>query len=416
MFRMTELVGPLVGGATLPGLTTPSTVLLIVYFLIVLGGQGVPVVLAYLMPELGPAEEPPPSPAPRVSVIIPTRNEALDLGVCLDDLQAQDYGAGGGSLEVLVIDGGSTDGTADIARAHPLRPTVIPEPPLPTGWVGKSFACYLGAKVASGERLLFLDADVRLAPSTLRVALATQDATKADLLSLATRIEMKSFWERVVLPLTVQFILTYFVTPRVNRDGSSRAMANGQFLLFRRESYERIGGHLAVRGDILEDVRLAQEVKARGGRVRVYWAPDLVWTRMYRNRTELHEGLLKNLHGTRFSAPRQAAFLLGILAFFLSPFALLGYGIWNANLSVVLVAGALLILTLAKQVGFQRALRASPWYALLYPLGCLYYVVLLLESIGRGLRGRSVTWKGRSYDMEGGGFRPPGAPGPPGNS
>lgn len=184
-------------------------------------------------------------------------------------------------------------------------------------------------------------------------------------------------------------------------------MANGQFMLFSRAGYEKVGGHAAVRGDILEDVRLAQEVKRRGGRIRLYWAPDLLTTRMYRNRKELREGLLKNLHGTRFSLGRQVGFAAAILAFFLSPFVLAGLGVWERNWIWVAVAGFLIAVTLAKQAGFQRALRAPLRYALTYPLGCLFYLDLLARSIHRGTTDRQVTWKGRTYAMDGDGSLPP---------
>ena len=389
------------------GIDLWTTLLLALYGIVVFLGQGAPVVLAYGMPSLGPRDDAAAKPSPEVSVIIAARNEEEDLPACLDDLLHQDLRARGGRMEVLVVDGGSTDRTAEVARAHPLGPRVIPEPPLPPGWVGKNWACHTGSREARGDALLFLDADVRLAPEAVRVALARLESTGADLLTLAARVVMEGFWERVVLPLYTQFVLTYFRSPHVNDDGSERAMANGQFMLFSRAGYEKVGGHAAVRGDILEDVRLAQEVKRRGGRIRLYWAPDLLTTRMYRNRKELREGLLKNLHGTRFSLGRQVGFAAAILAFFLSPFVLAGLGVWEGNWIWVAVAGFLIAVTLAKQAGFQRALRAPLRYALTYPLGCLFYLDLLARSIHRGTTDRQVTWKGRTYAMDGDGSLPP---------
>ena len=388
---LTSIAGSGGVGALLPPL---------LYFLVVFLGQGAIVLLAYRMPsrrarDVGTATWP-----RRVSVIVPARNEREDLRRCLDDLARQDLVRGGGSLEVIVVDGASTDGTAKMAEAHPLAPRVVPEPPLPAGWVGKNWACHHGAREARADRLLFLDADVRLAPAALRAALLHQDATGADLVSFAARIVMTGFWERVVMPLYVQFVLLYFLTPRVNVDTSSRAMANGQFMLFRREAYRRIGGHARVAGAVLEDVRLAQNVKQGGGKVRVLWTPELVHTRMYADRREMSEGILKNLHGTRFSASRQVVLAIAIFTYFLSPFLVLGLvGVGLLGGAWLLAAAALVGLTLAKQVGFQRALHAPAAYGLLYPLGCAYYIGLFARSLHRGLGGGTVTWKGRTYQM-----------------
>ncbi len=388
------------------------------YLVVVLAGQGVPVLLAYRMPRLpvtGPGE---PGSLPSLSVIIPARNEEGSLGACLDSLAEQDYRASGGSLEVIVVDGGSSDRTGPIARDHPLGATVLTEPPLPDGWVGKNWACHQGYLRSGGEYLLFLDADMVLSPPVLRRAVGQARAERTGLLSLASRIVMQGFWERVVMPLFTQFVLVYFVAPRANVDRSHRAMANGQFMLFTKECYASVGGHEAIRGTILEDVRLAQRVKGQGHRLRVYWTPDWVTTRMYAHWKEMWEGLLKNLHGTSFSALRQLA-LAGLVAFFfLLPLGVLGASLAGALLPIWGIFSAVLVgITVVKQVGFQRTLegRGSGAFGLLYPLAALFYLGLFAASLGRGLRGREVTWKGRRYSLEPGGTEEPQKPASPGS-
>lgn len=373
----------------------------LLYFLAVLLGQGVIVWLAAHMPDLTPEMVESGSLPVEVSVIIPARNEGGDLERCLDDLGRQDLLQHGGRMEVVVVDGGSTDGTAASARAHPLAPVVLDEPPLPEGWVGKNWACHQGAARVHGEVLLFLDADVRLHPSAVRAGVSRLRSTGADLVTFAARIEMEGFWERVVMPLFVQFVLLYFLAPRVNLDRSSRAMANGQFMCFSRAGYQRSGGHLGVKGAVLEDVRLAQEVKRRGGRVRIFWAPELLSTRMYSNRREMAEGILKNLHGTRFSALRQIVLASAIFLYFLSPFLAVGLALLGWLPAPWLLFSLLLVLlTAVKQVGFQRAVDVPLRYGLLYPVGCVYYLGLFARSLAQGLRGGKVTWKGRTYDMD----------------
>lgn len=388
------------GGPLGPALTLLLPVL---YFLLLFLGQGASVLLAYRMASLAPEEVGPVADPPFVSVIIPARNEKEDLPLLLEDLAHQDYAGSGGRWEVWVVDDGSTDGTGEVAARHPSHPQVLQAPPPPPGWVGKNWACHQGAQRATGALLLFLDADVRLGRTALRAAVERQRATGADLVSFAARVVMESFWERVVMPLYVQFVLLYFQTPRVNDDRSSRAMANGQFMCFSREGYGRSGGHERVRGAVLEDVRLAQEIKRAGGRVRVLWTPQMVTTRMYQDRAEMGEGILKTLHGTRFSYLRQFGLAAGLFLLYLSPFLVLA--LWAAGLLGLLwalSALAAVLVTLGKQVGFQRALLAPARYGLLYPLGCVYYLGLFAISVRRGAGQGRVAWKGRTYAMESG--------------
>ncbi len=371
--------------------------------LLLLGGlgallyQGLAVVLAEAMPKLEPA--PPrggPSPG-RVSVVIAARNEEEDLPGCLDAFLAQDYP----DLEILVVDGGSTDGTREVARARAPRVTLLEEPPLPPGWVGKSWACSTGAGRTSGAFLLFADADVRLDPSAVRRSVEWAEEERADLVSLAPRLEAVGPWERVVLPFMAQVILTYFRTPRVNHDGSRTAMANGQYLLVRRTAYDAVGGHAAVRGAVLEDVRLAQEFRRQGRRLRVAWAPRLAVTRMYRSRAEMFEGLLKNIHGTRFSLSRQVGFFAGLVGFYYLPLALLPIGAFYGVPSLVALGAILWVGLFAKHVGFARTLTGHGAWGLLFPVAVAFYLALLLASIRNGLARRPIAWKGRTYVREG---------------
>ncbi|HEV2165646.1 MAG TPA: glycosyltransferase [Thermoplasmata archaeon] len=359
--------------------------------------QGVAILLALEMPKLGP---PPSTPGPRayppVSVVIAARNEELDLPGCLDDLVAQDYPG----LEIVVVDGGSTDRTREIAKARAPRVRLVEEPPLPEGWVGKNWACDVGYRATSADWVLFTDADLRYHPTAVRATVEWAEREAADLATLAPRIETVGFWEKVVMPFYAQMVLTYFRTPHVNRAGSRAAMANGQYTLVRRSAYERVGGHAAIRSAVLEDVRLAQRFRAAGLRLRVAWAPDLLSTRMYRDRREMFEGLLKNVHGPRFSGARQAAFFAGLVGFFWLPFAVLPLGLlWG--LPALALWGAILDLALfAKHAAFARGLRASAQYGLAFPIAVGFYLVLVAASLARGLRGRPLEWKGRAYPIE----------------
>jgi chlorobactene glucosyltransferase len=369
--------------------------------------HGVAVVLAYQMPPVEPdPPERPPSRTPTVSVIIAARNEEGDLGDCLDSLLRQDYP----DLEIIVVDGNSTDRTVEVARARGPRVRVLSEPPLPAGWVGKCWACWTGAQAARGELLLFTDADVVHHPATVRTAVRYFEDERADVLTFTPLTETKSFLERVVVPFQMQMLLTYFRAPRTNRDGSSAAVITGQFWLTTRTAYDRVGGHAAVRGYVLEDVRMAQLYRAAGLRLRLAWVPELLLTRAYPSDRDLFEGLLKNIHGTEFRAAVQVGSIVGLVVFFWLPLALFPYAVWVGSLPLALMGALLWGALIAKHVGFARAGRVPGAYGLLFPLAAGYYMVLLGASIRhQGGRG-AVTWKGRTYGTEVSpdGARPPG--------
>jgi chlorobactene glucosyltransferase len=359
--------------------------------------QGFALLLAAQMPRLDPS--PPttdPGALPKVSVILAARNEEQDLPATLDCLLAQDYP----SLEIIVVEDGSTDRTGEVIDARAPMVRRVNPPPLPEGWVGKSWACWNGARVATGEWLLFMDADVRTNPTAVRTTMEWALREHADLTTIAPHVEMRTFWERLVLPFYIQVVLTYFRTPHVNRPGSKTAMANGQYWLTPRTAYEAMGGHAAIRSIVLEDVAIARRYRAAGRTLRVAWAPRLAETRMYRNRKEMFEGLLKNIHGTEFSAARLVGSIAGLVGLFLLPLGLLPLGLATGSAALTVMGGVLYFALFGKHIVFARAVGSRTVYGLLFPLAVAYYVVLVATSLGRGLRGKPVAWKGRAYPMD----------------
>ncbi|HYA70375.1 MAG TPA: glycosyltransferase family 2 protein [Thermoplasmata archaeon] len=358
--------------------------------------QGFALLLAVQLFRLEPA---PPSPTPealpRVSVVIAARNEELDLPATLDSLLAQDYP----NFEILVVEDQSTDRTGEVIDARAPRVRRVNPPPLPEGWVGKSWACWNGAAAATGEWILFMDADVRLHPTAVRTVVEWAQRERADLATIAPKVEMRSFWERLVLPFYMQIVLTYFRTPHVNRPRSKTAMANGQFWLTPRSVYYELGGHQAIRSIVLEDIAIARRYRAAGRVLRVAWTPRLAETRMYRSRHEMFEGLLKNVHGTEFSAARMIAQIAGLVGLFLLPLGLLPLGLAVGSLPLSSMGAFLYVALFGKHFVFARAVGSPAVYGLLYPIAVGFYVVLLATSLGRGLLGKPVTWKGRGYPM-----------------
>lgn len=350
----------------------------------------------------------PPDARPLISVIVPARNEAENISACVATLLNSDYER----REIIVVDDGSVDGTADIARilaSHSdggLR--LVEGAPLPAGWLGKNWACWQGYRASSGELLLFTDADTRHDDELLAHAVGMLEATGADLVSVFPRQLMETFWERVALPqfFTVLF-LRYRNLDRVNRTRDPReVIANGQFILMRREAYEKIGGHEAIRGCVVEDLRLAQVVVRNGGRIHLAHAEELMETRMYRSLAGMVEGWSKNLAiGSRSTVPAWLRpFLpwligLSLIGFWTVPAvfffaALLGFGGPFAAGWSLASCGA----SVPFWVYMHYRYRIPMVHALFFPVGGFVAGAVFIRS---ALRGERVRWKGRTYQVEG---------------
>lgn len=343
--------------------------------------------------------------APHVTVIVPARDEAANIGRCLHSLLTQDYP--GERLHVIVVDDHSADETAAIARALAVGHSCVSLlscPPLPPRWIGKSHACWIGARAAppESEWLCFIDADVwseaALVSSAMRAALER----KLDLLSVAPRQDLQSFAERLVLPCGL-ILLSFIQDLRREqaRTGSS-VTATGQFMLIRRDAYEAAGGHAAVSSAICEDLEFARRLKQSGRSVLLMGGDDLITTRMYTGWRTLWPGLAKNLIDTLGGGP--ATLMLAVVSVVLA---------WAALAMPLLDAAAflqgkpdawaaLIVATLASAAAFAlhiaavRYFRIPFYYGFLFPLGYTIGAVMALDSVRRRLRGR-VTWKGRIY-------------------
>lgn len=346
--------------------------------------------------------------APHVAVIIPARDEAANIGRCLHSLLTQDYPDN--RLNVVVVDDHSADDTAAIVRsiaaAHP-QLSLLPCPPLPPRWTGKSHACWIGARAAAAaaaenEWLCFVDADVWGEAALLSTAMRAALGQKLDLLSVAPRQELHSAAERLILPCGL-ILLSFIQDLRaVQGHSGSGVTATGQFMLTRRDAYEAVGGHAAVSGAICEDLEFARLLKRSGRSVLLMDGEDLIATRMYTGWRTLWPGLAKNLVDT-LGGPR--ATLIVAFTAVISAWAAVVIPVLDAAgcaRSVLGAPAALLVALIASAAAFAlhiaaaRHFRIPFYYGLLFPLGYTLGALMALDSVRRRLRGR-VSWKGRIY-------------------
>ena len=238
---------------------------------------------------------PDPPHTPRVSLLVPARNEARSIEGCVRSLLAQGYP----DFEVIILNDESTDGTGEILTriaAEDDRLRVIHGQPLPTGWLGKNWACQQLSQAATGDYLLFTDADTGHDRLMLRDSIAAALATNADLLSGMPHQIVKTWSEQLLVPILAWSFMAFIPLALAQRVRPAfLSVAIGQYLLFRRSAYEKINGHAAVRDKVVEDFELARNIKKAGLQWRFVDATARIHCRMYHNFREVFNGLSKNL-------------------------------------------------------------------------------------------------------------------------
>lgn len=351
---------------------------------------------------------PPPLGGPLISVIIPARNEQANIKRCVEAVLAQDYP----NFEVLVLDDRSSDATpailADLSKDES-RLVILFGKELPEGWAGKPHALHQAAGAAEGEWLCFVDADTFLEPNALSAVMHAAAKTGADLYSIMTLQLMETFWEKVIQPIVFTAISTGFSPREVNDPNRRSAMANGQFILIRRSVYDAVGGHEAIKNQIVEDKALAEQVKWNGYRLLMADGYLLAKTRMYTSFAAIWEGWTKNIYLGLKDNPGSmllgvfGAFVAVMLTLFLPFWPVLGL-IWLLSGGGVLALLAIIESALVWGIIFYlrarvaQAMKISGWYGFTIPLGAAVFAGMMFTSTWKSLTGRGITWKGRTYD------------------
>jgi len=348
---------------------------------------------AYSPPRHSAGREKPPA----VSVLIPARNEEQSIGPAIQAvLASRDV-----ELELLVLDDHSTDATAAIVSRlarHDARLRLHTAPQLPRGWCGKQHACWSLAKLAQHPLLLFLDADVRVAPDGIARTVQFHLDSGAKLVSGVPHQETGTLLEKLLIPL-IHFVLLGFLPLRRMRASYAPAFGAGcgQLFLAERDAYMQIGGHQAVRESLHDGVTLPRAFRSAGVKTDLFDATDVATCRMYRSAAQVWNGLAKNavegLAAPTMIVPATLLLVGGqILPMLVLLFASL-LGDW-------LTAGvAALALAAAYSPRMMAALhfRQSWLGAVLHPLAIALFLVLQWYALLRWLVGRPATWKERPY-------------------
>ncbi len=341
-----------------------------------------------------------PEPAPLVSVLIPARNEEENIETCLKSLLKQDYP----NFEIIVLDDNSKDRTHEVVgamAAKDQRIKLIKGELLPEGWAGKPFACHQLAENANGSWLLFIDADTKSEPDMLRSTLALAIELKLSLLSGFPRQMAESLPEKIALPIMYFIIMSWLPFWWLHRSiGHRPSLTIGQYLLFRRDEYWRIGGHLAVKDKILEDVWLGVETVRQGGRHLAVDLSTVFNCRMYRTIGAMWEGFVKWIYSVAALSPIALVGLLAaVLIFYLAPF----YWLWNGFLSAAaptdwrfIVAFQIVMLLFMRWL-VEHHFRQSLLSTFLHPIGFSFWYMAGLYGLWRQVVGLGVHWKERLY-------------------
>jgi chlorobactene glucosyltransferase len=348
---------------------------------------------------------PPTGDAPRVAFVIPVRDEEHNIERCLRNLFAQTYPAD--RFSMFVVDDHSSDQTVSIATGlarHDTRVQVLPSPPLPPQWIGKSHACLIGARAASEESewLCFLDADVRAAPALLASAVAAAQADHLDLLSLSPQHRLTGFAERLVIPCGLYVLAFCQDLRQLQSRQSDQVTATGQFMLIRNSVYQAVGGHGAVHSVISEDVALARLIKRAGGRVALRNGRGLVASQMYAGWRTLWPGLTKNLVDMLGGPVSTIATALAAIAIAWAACVIpLVDGLsceQGASAACFALAPALAgsAAIFALHIAGASYFGVPLWYGFLFPLGYTIGALMSVDSVRRRISGR-MNWKGRTY-------------------
>lgn len=346
-----------------------------------------------------------PHQTPKVSIILPARNEEGFIEKCLDSLISQDYS----NYEIIAIDDSSDDSTGKIIAQYAKKDSRIVHVsagPKPEGWMGKNWACMQGYKKASGQLLLFTDADTKFAKNVVSLAVSHLESLCLDALTVIPKMICLDVWTKITLPVISTFLHTRFSAIRVNDPAKKTGYFFGSFFIIKKTTYDSVGTHEGVKHEIIEDGALGKKVKEGGFRMRMVRGDHLVEAVWARDWPTLWNAL-KRLMIPLFLQNGKIAvgIFFAVLFLLFMPYVFLVYSIpfaaSSASFSAVLASSAVSsALLFSACIIDARALQIRVIHAVCAPLGSLIVVGGFLSGLVQAKRSSAVSWRGRTYSMK----------------
>ncbi|KEQ56475.1 44'-diaponeurosporenoate glycosyltransferase protein [Marine Group I thaumarchaeote SCGC AAA799-E16] len=344
--------------------------------------------------------------SPKVSVILPARNEEEFLGKCLDSLIDQDYE----NYEIIVIDDSSEDSTGKIISEYAKENSKVihvSARPKPEGWMGKNWACMEGYKQATGELLLFTDADTTHKKNVISLAASHLISFDLDALSTIPKMLTFDFWTKITLPMISTFLHTRFSALNVNNPSKKTGYFFGSFFILKKKTYEQVGTHEGVKHEIIEDGALGKKVKESGHKMKMVRGEHLIEAVWARDKVTLWNALKRLMIPLYLQSGKIAiGIFFAVLFLLFVPFPIFVASISfpaDTISSKVLCATAFaasLLIYIGAVIEAKIGLELRYTHALFAPLGSLVVVLGFLSGLLQAKKTSSVTWRGRSYSMK----------------
>lgn len=342
---------------------------------------------------------------PKVSVILPARNEEEFIGKCLDSLIEQDYT----NYEIIVVDDSSDDATAKIISEYAKKNSkIIPVSAQikPDGWMGKNWACMEGYKKATGELLLFTDADTKHSQNVISLAVSHLLSFNLDALSAIPKMRTMDFWTRITLPMISTFLHTRFSAVRVNDPSKKTAYFFGSFFIIKQKTYKEVGMHEGVKHEIIEDGALGKKVKELGHKMKMTRGDHLIEAVWARDKSTLWNALKRLMIPLYLQNGKIAiGVFFAVLFLLFMPFPILAYstlGVLKTTSFLILFASSVvasIMIYIGAVIEVKKLLQLRLIDALFAPLGSLIVVLGFLGGLLQA-KNSTVSWRGRKYSMK----------------
>ena len=345
--------------------------------------------------------------SPKVSVILPARNEEEFLGKCLDSLIKQDYE----NYEIIVIDDSSEDDTEKIILEYTKKSskiTHVSAQPKPEGWMGKNWACMEGYKKSTGELLLFTDADTEHKKNVISLAVSHLLSSNLDALSAIPKMLSCDFWTKITLPMISVFLHTRFSALKVNDPTKNTGYFFGSFFIINKKTYQNVGMHEGVKQEIIEDGALGKKVKEQGYKMKMVRGEHLISAIWARDKTTLWHALKRLMIPLYIQSSSIAiGIFFAVLFLLFIPFPFLAYSELfvgkSLSFSVLFAssASASILIYIGSVIEVKMALFLKLRHAVFAPIGSLVVIGGFLSGILQAKKTASVSWRGRSYSLKG---------------